>query len=156
MSNYTIELVQLPPQRALVTRGEAPPHELGQVLGHIFPTIAAYIADKGLTTAGPPHLLYLCMSDVFEFEAGIAVVENDRGKGDIVIGHLPGGAVAKTVHVGPYEELGAAHEALVAWATEHGYDVMGPAWDVYVNDPAEVVDPARYETCVHLKVAKLG
>ncbi|WP_433381960.1 hypothetical protein ACQPZX_18055 [Actinoplanes sp. CA-142083] len=40
---------------------------------------------------------------------------------------LPGGRVATTVHRGPYDQLGAAHEAILS----AGLPLAGPRWEIY-------------------------
>ncbi len=54
------------------------------------------------------------------------------------IARLPGGLFACLTHVGPYEALGLAYHALLAWVQEHGHEPLGPVWEFYVNDPADV------------------
>lgn len=44
---------------------------------------------------------------------------------------LPIGVVATTTHWGRYAELGAAHEAIVAWCRRHRRRLAGPRWEVY-------------------------
>ena len=40
--------------------------------------------------------------------------------------------------MGPYEALGLAYHALLAWVQEHGHEPLGPVWEFYANDPADV------------------
>lgn len=51
---------------------------------------------------------------------------------------MPGGEFATVMHVGPYEELGLAYNALYAWAQEHGHEPRGLIREIYMNDPAKV------------------
>jgi len=46
--------------------------------------------------------------------------------------------VARTRHVGPYEEIGLAEHAVRAFAEEQGYEATGTIREIYRNDPAEV------------------
>jgi DNA-binding transcriptional MerR regulator len=50
---------------------------------------------------------------------------------------LPGGPAAFVRHVGPYEELGLAHHALIAWARAEGHAV-DTLREIYLDDPREV------------------
>lgn len=61
-----------------------------------------------------------------------------RGLAGAEVVELPGGAFAMLRHVGPYETLGLAHHALLAWAQERGHAARVPVWELYRNDPREV------------------
>jgi effector-binding domain-containing protein len=64
----------------------------------------------------------------------------------LTLRRLPGGRVAATVHVGPYDELGTAYRELEVWMGKQGLTPSGPPFDIYLNDPSEVEDPARFQT----------
>jgi SAM-dependent methyltransferase len=84
-----------------------------------------------------------------EIECGVEVTAPfDDAPPPIRCGRLPRGRAAHTVHVGPYHQLGAAHDALTAACREQGHD-DGLHWEVYGdwND-----DPALLETHVYRSV----
>jgi AraC family transcriptional regulator len=70
-------------------------------------------------------------------------VEEEWPEGIHVI-ELPAGPAAMTLHVGPYEECGAAYEAIDLWMHEHGREPKGPCWEVYLTDPADQPDPREW------------
>jgi DNA-binding transcriptional MerR regulator len=47
---------------------------------------------------------------------------------------------AFVTHRGPYQELGLAQHAIVAWIEEQGHSASGPMREIYVDDPANVAD----------------
>ena len=49
---------------------------------------------------------------------------------------LPGGRLARVVHVGPHESLALAYHALVRWLHEQRRSPTGPVYERYVDDPA--------------------
>ena len=49
---------------------------------------------------------------------------------------LPGGRLARVVHVGPHESLTLAYHALVRWLHEQRHSPTGPVYEHYVDDPA--------------------
>jgi effector-binding domain-containing protein len=53
------------------------------------------------------------------------------GHGEVVGSSIPAGVVAKAVHLGPYEKLGEAHEAVCDWCARHAYALAGPNWEIY-------------------------
>lgn len=51
---------------------------------------------------------------------------------------LDGGTVATTEHRGRDEEIGPAYQVLTGWVAEHGYEIVGPPRELYLNDPMTV------------------
>ncbi len=49
---------------------------------------------------------------------------------------LPGGRLARVVHVGPHESLTLAYHSLVRWLHEQRQSPTGPVYEHYVDDPA--------------------
>ena len=64
-------------------------------------------------------------------------------EGEIVAAETPAGEVATAKHVGPYDRIKKAHDAIHAWKKETGRDFAGVSWEVY-GDPAD--DPTKNET----------
>lgn len=59
---------------------------------------------------------------------------------------LPGGAVAHTLHVGPYGAIGAAYDALYTWIAAHGLRPNGPPREIYLVGPGAAPSEAQYRT----------
>ena len=141
--DYEIKLVELEPQPVLGVEAQIAPPQLGEALGQILPKVFQYIHEQGQEMAGRPFLRYLNMGDQFHIDAGIPTVQPVSGKGDILSKTLPGGRSATTLHLGSYETVGEAWNALFAWCDEQNLltGMGGPGmggWDVYENDPTEV------------------
>jgi effector-binding domain-containing protein len=66
----------------------------------------------------------------------------------VVESWLPSGTVASVVHRGPYEGLGAAHDAVKEFCRARGLALAGPRWEVYGHP-----DPDQPEVEVHYLVA---
>ncbi len=148
---YEIEVRTVAPQPTLSIRGACCPDDVAETLSDFLPTTFRYAVERGVQPAGPPFTRFFSSSKtVVEFEGGCPVPEPVEGNGRIVAGELPGGEVAVTIHMGPYDGLPEAAAALQAWATEHGREAAGPAWELYLNDPGEEVDPMRWQTEVRL------
>lgn len=64
-----------------------------------------------------------------------------------------GGRALQLLHVGPYNLIRAAYEAIGAYASEHGYKVTGPGHEIYLNDPRRTA-PEELKTIVMLFVSK--
>lgn len=59
--------------------------------------------------------------------------------------------LARLVHVGPYETLGLAHHALIAWLQERGHEAGTTVWEFYRNDP-KTVPGEQIETVVAMEL----
>lgn len=74
---------------------------------------------------------------------GVEVSTPFPASGRVRASALPAGPAARTTHRGRYENLGAAHQAVLRWCAAHGRAVTGERWEVY-GDWHE--DPDQLET----------
>ena len=150
---YKIEEREEPLQTVLFIGTTCKATEIGPTLGQLYGEIGRYIGQNGAKTVGPPFCRYTAMhGDTWDLEGGIAIAEPIPVSGRIQSGQL-GGHVACTLHTGPYDRLGAAHEALGAWAEAQGKTIAGAPWDLYITDPGELPDPETWQTMVYLPIA---
>jgi hypothetical protein len=63
------------------------------------------------------------------------------------------GKTLQMLHVGPYDQVGAVYERLAEEAAARGRACVGPAHEVYLNDPRRVA-PAQLKTVVRMGVRK--
>jgi effector-binding domain-containing protein len=61
------------------------------------------------------------------------------------------GKLASVMHVGPYDQLGAAYEALTQWVTQHGFEATGVAYELYYSGPETPPEEIRTEIVFPLK-----
>ncbi|MGH2464313.1 MAG: GyrI-like domain-containing protein [Candidatus Limnocylindrales bacterium] len=83
--------------------------------------------------------------DPMSVDFGVQVVSEFEAAGNVRCVPTPAGEIARTVHVGPYDRIGAAHDAIHAWCAAHGRTIGGASWETYGdhND-----DPALLETTI--------
>jgi hypothetical protein len=62
---------------------------------------------------------------------GVGVTAPFAAVGAVEPTPLPVGDVATTIHWGNYAQLGAAHNAVIAWCEAHGRRRAGPSWEIY-------------------------
>lgn len=141
-----VTVKEVPAVRAAAIRVTTSPQTIGEDLGPAYGAIMAYMGARGLAASDVPICFYRAWEqDNWVIEAGIPV------DGDVVAGdgvhllEIPGGKAATVLHVGPYMELGRAHEALAAWCKAHGREMMA-SYERYITDPGEEPDPAKYQT----------
>ncbi len=143
-------------QPALAIRTQAAEAELEDTMGQIMTMLIGYAMLNGVELAGPPYARYFARSpERIDFEAGIPTRKRLDGDPELGIAatELPAGPAATTMHRGPYQYLPRAHAALSSWANENGRDAAGPAWEVFLSNPQQEPDPAKWRTKVFLPLS---
>lgn len=149
MNRYDIRSEILVEQPTAVAEATLTVAEIGPWLTKTYNDIAAVLAGCGIEPAGAPFARYRRLAgDLFRVEAGFPVgAAIDRADG-VHPSALPGGPVVETVHLGPYEAMGSAYDALTSWVRARGGDIAGDAWEIYFSDPEVERDPATWRTGV--------
>jgi len=147
---YNIESADLHAQPTMVVRGTVATGHLEEFFRNAFTQVAEVVTRDGLDFAGAPFARYHSTEEgIWGVEGGFPVAEQGAAHGEVAPSHLPAGPVLRTVHVGPWGELGQAHEALTSWAADHRLTPAGDPWEVYLDGPevaqprTEVVLPVR-------------
>lgn len=149
MSDPEISRQELSSQPVLFVRRRTAQADLAKAIGECLPPVYNHCQQAGLTMAGPPFVRYVDVGPgLWTIEGGIPLVEPAQGQGEITAGALPGGPVATAVHVGPYDTLGHTHAAIERWIEDNGHRPGGAPWEVYLTDPGEEPDPAKWRTRV--------
>jgi len=145
--NYTIEVRQLEPAPALVERFSSPASEIAKHLGRIFGETVAFLQRPGMPQPLAAFARYTMQpGDVFDVEAGFTATGPIDPSGlppGMEVIELPGGPAAVCLHVGSYDSVAGAYNAIVSWVTANSRKASGPPWEVYLSMPDEV--PPRTE-----------
>jgi len=146
--SYQCELLDRQAQPALVVRTRAAVQNLSQVLGPAWGAIMQHAAKMGAQPSGPPYVAYhnMDMQDL-DLEIGFPFPQTIQGEGEVAQGEVPGGKAAACLHVGPYDQIRGAYEALGAWMQTNGHVASGAAYEFYLNDP-RTTPPAELQTQV--------
>ena len=138
MSNK-FEVKDIPTRITLTVRTRSPVQNLPQVLGEVYGAIMTYLGELGENVTGPPFVIYynLDMQDL-DIEVGFPVSKKLPAKDNLKASEIAGGKYATTVHVGPYDTMEPTYDALNKWITDNGHETLGPAIELYFNDPNEV------------------
>ncbi len=125
---------------------------MGEAFGRVF----SHVGQVGGIPAGPPLAVYHSFDeDSVDLEIGVplvAPIDDEPWPGDpappsVHNAELPGGTVATTIHVGPYDGLETAWAAIMGWVQEHGHEPGElVCWETYLTDPESEKDPARWQT----------
>ena len=144
---YDIESRTLAEQETAVEFTTAPLADIGAWLGKAFTEVASYLERKGAGPAGLPFARYRPAADGrFEVEAGFPASTPTSGEADVEPSDLPGGHVAVAVHLGPYDGMQPAYDALRLWVHAHGAETAGDPWEVYLRGPNDSPDSATWRT----------
>jgi effector-binding domain-containing protein len=148
--SYDIEIVERQEQPAVVVHGNVTVAGIPAFISGAFGAAALVIGRQGLAFAGPPFARYAPKPDgSFEVEAGFPVAGSPAPAGEVMITSLPAGPTARTIHVGAYDKVGLAYEAVEKWLAEHEYETVGAPWECYLDEPGvpnprtEVFFPCR-------------
>ena len=152
------EILENDPQPTVAIRVKQPMAELdlAAAFDRSMPLVASRIGDAGGAIGGPPYARYHRFGpDVVDVEIGFPVATmpgdlpalSDVQEGEVGRSELPGGAVARATHVGPYDALSATYDALHEWIHgQEGYDDGAGPWESYVDDPSSATDPSALRT----------
>jgi effector-binding domain-containing protein len=149
---YQCELKQQVAQPALTVRTRAAVQDLPQLFGKTYGAIMQYLGELGEQPVGAPFAAYYNMDmQNLDIEIGFPVAHKLAGKAEIQASEFPGGRLATTLHIGPYDQCGSAYEALTQWITTNGYEAAGTAYEIYFSDPSTPPQEMRTEIVFPLK-----
>lgn len=147
----TRELAALP---ILSIRERRPQADIPELIGRCFGDLFGRLGLLAVEPAGPPFVIYHEFGpDGIDAEVCVPVSGHVPASGHIVARTLPAMTVARTLHVGPYDQLGGAYAAVTDWMTRTEHVAAGPMLERYLNSPDEVASPAEYRTEIEVPIA---
>ena len=152
---YDISTREVPDRRIISIRDRMTQAALPAFIGRSFGDLYGLARLPGVAETGEPFVIYHAFGpDGIDAEICLPVSGDLDATGRIAARVLPGGLVAETLHIGPYEGLGAAYEALSGWIDLNGFEASGPVRERYLNAPGEDVPPTAYRTIVEMPIAE--
>ena len=136
--SYNCTIVEKPDQPVLSMRTRSAVGNLPNVLGRAYAALAQYLGELGEQPTGAPFVGYynMDMQDL-DIEVGFPVSGTLEGKGEMQPGLIPGGKQAACLHIGPYNAVEPAYNALIEYIGQTGHEATGVAYEFYLNDPNE-------------------
>ncbi len=147
----SIETVELTEVKAMTISAAAVKNsEISAKLGEMLPAVFDHVMGNGGAPTGMPFARYDTLSDdTSDIEAGAPVAAHVAETDQIKQSKLPAGPAVKLTHLGPYENLSAAHTTLNEWLEENKREAAGPPWEIYVTDPGSEPDNTKWVTEVY-------
>ena len=145
-------IVDKPDQPALAVRGVTSIEELPRVVGAAFQAVRGHLSSLGEVPAGPPFVGYLSEGPDYQVMIGCPTVRELPGTGSVVPSTIPGGRRVVTMHVGPYDRLGATYDELMRWVGDQSERPGGPVFEFYLNSPGSS-PPQGLQTRIELLLA---
>lgn len=140
-------IVELETVRVAVVRSLVGAEDVPDFMSDALSLVAAALREAGIAPAGPPFARYFATGpDGLDMAAGFPIAEPFVEAGVVRPGELPAGPAAVATHVGPYEGLEAAWNALRDRARAMRRPLGDGPWEVYVGGPGSGVDETEWRT----------
>ena len=89
---------------------------------------------EGLRAGGHNCFLYRHSDHrdaAMDIDFGVQVIRPFEGEGEVICTETPAGEIAMTTHVGSYDNLAAAYDAIHSWRAATGRAFAGYSWEIY-------------------------
>ena len=149
-----IEVKDIATQKALTIKVTTPSNTISQKMSELYGKLFAYMGAKSLQPVNAPFAIYYSFepNGNTEFEVGIPVGSSVEGTDEVKFKEYPAMKVISTVYVGPYQSVAPTYEALKKYAANNKLETHPISWEIYLTDPSQVTDPAKYQTMIYLVV----
>lgn len=159
--DYAVETIELPAQPYVALNLTCSPGEFPFEVEKCLTSIWGLLDAVGVPPAGPPICIVPQISTTedevppptpWELLVGFPVEDELEAEDPVRFGHLPGGKVLTTLHMGKLETLSTAYLALQVHMMKEGLTPAGSPWEVYLTDPVWEPDPEQWRTVVNWAV----
>jgi effector-binding domain-containing protein len=134
---YEILVINALPRELAAIRERVSLPELSETFPRLLNEVWQLLNESKVHSTGHNVTLYESAehdaSGVLVFEAwfGVEVHEALPDSNRVRSAQTPGGAVACTMHLGTYDGVAEAHEALQRWCEANNRPITGKSWEVY-------------------------
>jgi effector-binding domain-containing protein len=145
----TVSVQHVQPRKLAAVRREVEAGQVGAAWRGALDQVWKFLGTQpGLRTDGHNIFLYHHPAErhlPMSVDFGVEVTRDFAPSGEVRPAQTPAGETAVAVHVGSYDRLNEAYDAIHAWAKAHNRAFAGLSWEIY-GDWSD--DPARLETTV--------
>lgn len=151
---YEILTANLPASEAVAIRTTLGMSEMQGFLNEAFLELSQVIRNGGANTVGPPFVRYYSFTpEAVDFEAVMTCDQKVPVSGRVKPLHLDAAEAAIVRHVGRYDKMKPAYDAITQWMQNNGKHPTEAPREVYVTTGAEVPDPSEWVTLVEQPIA---
>jgi effector-binding domain-containing protein len=144
---YEVEMKELAPELLASVVTKCYIEDLPRVVPEAFGRVMGVITGQGVSPTGGAVAVYrVWTEESVVVEIGFTVAAEIRAEQGVAPGRLPGGRALKTVHVGRYEDIGPAYQAMQEYAAGHELPLAKTMWERYLTDPAAEPDLSKHVT----------
>ena len=115
------------------------------------------IAANNVETTGPHMTVFHVTNYVYDPEnADIEVcipINTEYNKGAFYSRIIEGGLYMSTIYLGSYKDINHPYQALIAWAKQNNYSIIGPSVERYYRDCGETNNQSEYVTEICIPIA---
>lgn len=149
-----IKVTEVTSMPALSVKDSVMVTDIGLFLETYYPMLYMYALRNEANMAGHPYAVYYNWNPEGKIlmEAGLPLAEALEGKDVMMSTMSPGGKVVKATHWGDYSAVGPVHDAIHQYIEVMKLEFAGAPWEVYVTDPMEEPDTAKWETIVYYPI----
>lgn len=151
MRSYQVIKKKTEKQLVISTKYVGKYEDCGKYMGILYKTA------KQHSTGVPINLYYDSEYKVnASIEVCVPVKKEIKVKKDILLKELPSVDGISTIHIGPYDKVGNAYQALSDYAKSEGFDLGLPLRETYLKGPGMLFkgNPNKYQTEVFIPIIK--
>jgi len=151
--SFSLQEIKLAPINALVIADTAPSvSDIGPLLGKSYGELFRFISQQQLQP-GRTMAFYYSSHEPFLFDAAVEVNKlPGELTGHIKFKNIEGGDAIVVHYQGAYDQIAIAYTAITNWLAKNNKKAVEAPFEVYLNDPATVKDPALLRTDVYQKI----
>jgi effector-binding domain-containing protein len=158
---YSIETIELPEQPYVAMEAVCDPDDFPFEVEKTLTAVWSLLDEAGIPAVGPPMCIVPQITGTedevppptpWTLIVGFPVEDELEAQDPILFGHLPGGKVLTTLHMGKLDTLSTAYLSLQVHMMKEGLTPVGAPWEVYLSDPAWEPDPEQWRTVVNWAV----
>jgi effector-binding domain-containing protein len=130
--SYEVHAIEVAPTLLASVRERVAWSQMSKAIPRLLDKVYAFLRDAPVKAQGHNVCVYLSPSaEGVELEAGVHVSGAFESTSTVQCSATPAGRAVWTVHMGEYQHLGQAYDALAHWCRAEGLGEPGLAWEVY-------------------------
>lgn len=137
----------------LSVRDTVSQHEMNNIHGKIYESIAQYLETQNIVSSAPPLVIYHSFNELIDMEVGIPVEDSTLAGTELIkMNKIGASFVVTAIHYGPYDRMPETYFGINEWMRKNKVVVTGPPWESYLTDPTTEPDPEKWKTAISIPI----